>query len=156
MVRCDLPVRKVLEDRARCSCGFKLSAARNDSESAQSLKSVVRRGLEAHSRTLMAWRTKLKDVLISLAEAESDDQRKARKANLALRLDDGDGRLELTAAELDLLEEALQSGSLPPLRVEVPADISGLLTREELRGRLRQWVDDLPNHPALVDVVCRS
>jgi len=31
-----------------------------------------------------------------------------------------------------------------------------LLTRDELRARLNQWLDDLPNEPAVVEVVDRK
>jgi hypothetical protein len=38
----------------------------------------------------------------------------------------------------------------------LPISDYGLLTRDELRARLNQWLDDLPNEPALVEVVERD
>jgi hypothetical protein len=41
----------------------------------------------------------------------------------------------------------------PPVRLRLPTSDYGLLTREELRARVNQWLDDLPSEPALVEVI---
>jgi hypothetical protein len=55
-----------------------------------------------------------------------------------------------------LVERALQrTAAPPPVRVEAPVEGVGLLTREELRARFRQWLDELPERPVLIEVIAR-
>jgi hypothetical protein len=42
------------------------------------------------------------------------------------------------------------------VRVAAPVGEVGLLTREELRARFRQWLDELPERPVLIEVVHRQ
>jgi hypothetical protein len=48
----------------------------------------------------------------------------------------------------------LQEGAAStPLHVARPAvEAFGLVTREDLRARLNQWLDELPDEPALLEV----
>jgi hypothetical protein len=120
------------------------------------LTDLVRRGLESHRQTLASWSQSLALALNVAADQQPDDQVKEYAQKLASRLALTNVTTTLSVAEIDLIELALQSGGVPPLRVEMPAGVSGLLTREELRARLGQWLNGLPDYPALVDVVSRS
>jgi hypothetical protein len=44
----------------------------------------------------------------------------------------------------------------PPVRVVAPNGDAGLLTREELRARFEQWLDELPEQPVLIEVVSKA
>ncbi|MDQ3818415.1 MAG: hypothetical protein M3362_12175 [Acidobacteriota bacterium] len=58
-----------------------------------------------------------------------------------------------TPADVDLIDKALERmATPPPVRLQLPGSDYGLLTRDELRARLNQWLDDLPSDPALVEV----
>ena len=59
-----------------------------------------------------------------------------------------------TLEDVRLLERAIERMTAPPVvRVRVPAGEYGMLTREELRARLDQWTDELPDQPALIEVI---
>jgi hypothetical protein len=57
---------------------------------------------------------------------------------------------------LRLIEYALKNTVLPPVRVDLPFGGFGLLTRQELHERVKQWIEELPEHPALIEVVTDS
>jgi hypothetical protein len=91
-----------------------------------------------------------------IAEQRKDNSARDGALRLAASLAQGNNDFEYSQKDIDLIEEALRSGGVPPVRIEVPAEVTGLLTREELRARLTQWIDTLPDYPALVDVIVQG
>jgi hypothetical protein len=148
-IRCDLPVKRLLENRPYCACGFRLSRIVSIPQLVSSLEEIVRRGTEGYMKTISSWGSGLAQALIVIGEKQGDNEIGSKALRLASALKEG--REEYSTGDIELIEEALNSGGVPPLRVELPADLGGLLTREELRVRLKQWVDGLPDQPALVD-----
>ena len=68
-------------------------------------------------------------------------------------MEGGTGPATLTQTDVGLIKQALEAVKSPaPVRVNLPADSYGLLTRDELRARLVQWLQDLPAEPTLVEV----
>jgi hypothetical protein len=151
-MRCDLPVRQLLFKRPVCHCSFRLTRAASLAASAQALEEAVRRGLDAHRRALSLWGKPLAHALDALAQQESDPKIADRVRTLSASLAQTGAHASLSLAEARLIEQALQKTGVPPLRVSLPSDGYGLLTRDELRARLQQWLDDLPDYPALVEV----
>jgi hypothetical protein len=100
-------------------------------------------------QTISSWGSSLAQALVVIGENHDDNEIRSRALRLASALNEGSE--EFSPGDIYLIEEALNSGGVPPLRVELPADLGGLFTREELRARLKQWVDGLPDQPALVD-----
>jgi hypothetical protein len=105
--------------------------------------------MQGYMQTISTWGSSLAQALIAIGEKHGDDETRSKALRLATALKEGSE--EYSPGDIELIEEALNSGGVPPLRVELPADLGGLLTREELRARLKQWVDGLPDQPALVD-----
>jgi hypothetical protein len=148
-IRCDLPVKRLLENRPYCACGFRFSRIVSIPQLVSNLEEIVRRGMQGYMQTISSWGSSLAQALIVIGEKHGDDGIRSKALRLATALKEGSE--EYSPGDIDLIEEALNSGGVPPLRVELPADLEGLLTREELRARLKQWVDSLPDQPALVD-----
>ncbi|HJQ32428.1 MAG TPA: DUF6079 family protein [Pyrinomonadaceae bacterium] len=155
--RCRLDVRRLLTSRPACACRFRLSRAAEVEELPQELEALMERGLEVYRRTLLMLGTTLAISLDALArrEPEAEESKRARHLSTAFV----QGRLPERFARQDvrLIERALKRvPSPPPVRVAAPNGESGLLTREELRARFEQWLDELPEQPVLIEVVSKA
>ncbi|HEV2765248.1 MAG TPA: hypothetical protein VGV38_19855, partial [Pyrinomonadaceae bacterium] len=90
----------------------------------------------------------------ALAAREPDAETASRARALANALAVGLIPEHLSRANLRLIDRALRSLESPaPVRVAAPPDGRGLFTRDELAARLHQWLDELPDHPSLIEIV---
>jgi hypothetical protein len=151
---CDLPARQLLDERTTCACHFRLALAYKLARLPQTLAEIVERGRTAHRRTLLFLNAPLAIALDALARKDGDEETMHRARALSGMFAQGIGPDEFTAADVRLIESALdRMATPPPVRLHLPTSDYGLLTREELRARVNQWLDDLPSEPALVEVV---
>jgi hypothetical protein len=154
---CELPAREMLADHAICACRFRLTMANTLTRLPQDLSELIERGLAAHRRTLLFLSTPLAIALDALARKSGDDEMASRARSLSGAFAQGTGPAHFNPADVRLIESALERMTTPPpVRLHLPVSDYGLLTRDELRARLNQWLDDLPNEPALVEVVERD
>jgi hypothetical protein len=154
---CNLPVRQLLAERPLCACGFRLASAETLARLPQEINDVVERGRAAYRRTLLFLATPLAIALDALARKDADTETAHRARALSGAFAQGTGPAQFSAADVRLIESALaRMTSPPPVRLHLPVSDYGLLTRDELRARLNQWLDDLPNEPAVVEVVDRE
>jgi len=115
---------------------------------------VMRGGLTSYKRALKLLYTPLAIALDAISRIESSSDLSTRARSLSGVFARGTMPERFTCTEANLLVMAVQRMTTPPpVRIEIPIDDYGLLTREELRARLNQWVDDLPSEPALVEVI---
>lgn len=149
--RCQLNAQQLLMKQPACSCSFRLWQLTSLRRLPQALEDVLKRGLAAHRATLSFWSRPLAQALEILAGEELSEE-SGRVRALAASLSEGTMPSPLSPFEIQLIERALQQAGVPPLRVSIPASGYGLMTRDELGARLKQWLDDLPGYPALVDV----
>ncbi|HEX8475093.1 MAG TPA: DUF6079 family protein [Pyrinomonadaceae bacterium] len=157
--RCNFPVRQLLEEHPSCVCSFRLARALDSARLPRDLDEVVNHGLAAYRRTLTLFSTQFHHALAALAAREGKDDEAASNRALLLGETFAQGRLptHFSGADVRLLERAIETMEVPPpVRVHPPTENCGLLTREELSARLRQWLDDLPNHSALVEIISES
>lgn len=153
--RCDLPVRQVLVERSTCLCSFHLTDAARYASLSQELEDIAELGRAASRRTLSLFSKQLSRPLGALADHQITD---AATTDRARALSDAFARgavpERLSYGDVRLLERAIESIDAPsPVRVRLPTEGCGLLTREELSARLRQWLDDLPQHGAPVEII---
>jgi uncharacterized protein YukE len=154
---CDLNVRQLLGERPSCVCAFRLSRRSALTGLSQDLAETLEHGRVAYRRTLALLSTPLAIALDAIARREDETELASRARSLSGAFARGTEHAHFTRADVQLIEQALQRmATPPPVRVRVPADEYGLLTRDELRARLNQWLDDLPDQPALVEVVSES
>jgi hypothetical protein len=154
---CELPARQMLEEHTICACRFRLTMAAALSRLPQDLMELIERGLAAHRRTLLFLSTPLAIALDALARKGGDDETASRARSLSGAFAQGAGPVHFGTADVHLIESALERMTTPPpVRLHLPVSDYGLLTRDELRARLNQWLDDLPSEPALVEVVERD
>lgn len=152
--RCDLNVRQVLSERPNCACSFRLSNMNLLKQLPQELANIVKSGLASYKHALSLLNTPLAIALDAIARMESDANLISKARVLSGVFARNSLPERFTTLEIILLEFAMRRmNAPPPVRVEIPVQDYGLLTREELRARLNQWVDDLPSEPALVEVI---
>jgi hypothetical protein len=153
-MRCTLPVRQLLAERPTCDCMFRLSHAASLKRLPQELQETVEFGRAAARRTLRLMAAPLASALERLAQSAQTEE--ARTHAHALGEAFASGRLpeNFSQADVRLIEQALQQGgaSTPVHVARPPVEAYGLLTREDLRARLNQWLDELPDQPAIVEV----
>lgn len=155
--RCTMPVRVILETRPACACRFRLARASEVEELPQELEALMERGLEVYRRTLLMLGASLAISLDALSRRETDDALMGRARALASGLAQGRLPERLTRQDVALVERALRRmPAPPPVRVVAPNGDAGLLTREELRARFEQWLDELPEQPVLIEVISKS
>jgi Family of unknown function (DUF6079) len=154
---CELPVRQLLTEYPLCACRFRLASAEALTRIPQEIDEVVERGRAAYRRTLLFLATPLAIALDALARKDNDSEIAHRARSLSGSFAQGTGPAHFSPADVQLIESALgRMTSPPPVRLHLPVSDYGLLTRDELRARLNQWLDDLPNEPAVVEVVDRE
>ena len=155
--RCTLDVRRLLAGQPACACQFRLSRAEELSELPHELEALMERGLSVYRRTLRMLGTPLAISLDALArrDAETEAAKRARVLSTAFVQDNLPERF--TRQDVRLIERALKRmPSPPPVRVVAPNGESGLLTRDELRARFEQWLDELPEQPVLIEIVSKA
>jgi hypothetical protein len=154
---CDLPVRQLLAEHPLCACRFRLASVEALSRLPQELAEIIERGRAAYRRTLLFLSTPLAIALDALARKATEAETASRARSLSGAFAQGGGPAHFSAADVELIESALaRMTAPPPVRLNLPLSDYGLLTRDELRARLNQWLDDLPNEPAVVEVVDRE
>ncbi|MDQ1422399.1 MAG: hypothetical protein QOJ52_4361, partial [Acidimicrobiaceae bacterium] len=154
---CELPVRQQLAEHPLCACRFRLTMGETLARIPQEIGEMVERGRAAHRRTLRFLATPLAIALDALARKETDTETANRSRSLSGAFAQGTGPAQFSPVDVQLIESALaRMSSPPPVRLHLPVSDYGLLTRDELRARLNQWLDDLPNEPAVVEVIERE
>ncbi len=154
---CELPVRELLAEHSLCACRFRLASVETLARIPQEIAELVERGRAAHRRTLMFLATPLAIALDALARKDGNTEIAHRARSLSGAFAQGTGPDQFSPVDVQLIESALaRMSSPPPVRLHLPVSDYGLLTRDELRARLNQWLDDLPSEPAVVEVVDRE
>ncbi|HVF57418.1 MAG TPA: DUF6079 family protein [Pyrinomonadaceae bacterium] len=152
--RCDLPVRQLLEAQPACACSFRLARAADSEWLLQEVEQTMERGLNAYRRTLGLLGNHLAIALDALARKEEDADAARRARSLSTAFAGRSMPEHFSRLDVRLVESALgRMAAPPPVRVGVPTGDYGLLTREELRARLVNWLDELPEQPVLIEVV---
>ncbi|MCA1621669.1 MAG: hypothetical protein LC795_20835 [Acidobacteria bacterium] len=155
--RCRLDVRRLLAGQPACACQFRLSRAAELSELPRELEALMERGLAVYRRTLLMLGTTLAISLDALARREAQGETAKRARHLSAGFAQGLLPEKFTRQDVRLIEGALRRmPAPPPVRVVAPNGDTGLLTREELRARFEQWLDELPEQPVLIEVVSKA
>ena len=149
---CALPVARLLEERPRCACGFRLSEAEDLTDAAARVGELTAAALASYRRTLAPLGPHLADA-VRLAAADSTDAGVvARADSLANSLARGRVPAQLSADDCAMLARALEQCPAPQLVQVEPPPAPGLFARAELAAHVGRWLEELPVGPALVSV----
>lgn len=151
---CTLPVRQLLMERPSCDCIFRLARAASLKRLPEELRETIEFGRAAARRTLALMAAPLAAALDAFAQSEESEETRNRAFALAEAFALGHPPENFSHADASLIEQVLlRVASSSPVRVRPPVETYGLVTREDLRARLNQWLDELPDQPALVEAV---
>ena len=155
--RCGLDVRRLLAGQPACACQFSLARAQELAELPQELEALMERGLAVYRRTLRMLGTTLAISLDALARRDAETETAKRARNLSAAFAQDRMPEKFTCQDVRLVERALRRmPAPPPVKVVAPNGESGLLTRDELRARFEQWLDELPEQPVLIELVSKA
>lgn len=155
--RCTLDVRRLLAGQPACACQFRLARAEEFAELTQELEALMERGLGVYRRTLRMLGTPLAISLDALSRRDADAEVAKRARSLSTAFGQDHLPEKFTRHDVRLVERALKRmPAPPPVKVVAPNGESGLLTRDELRARFEQWLDELPEQPVLIEVVSKA
>jgi hypothetical protein len=151
-LKCNLDVRQILLSRPVCGCGFRLTRAFEMENLPHELRQTVAEARRSFRLTLKQLAAPLAASLERCAAAP--DEFGAEIAASAARLKDDLRRADaelpaLSASDARALLEAVKAMQKIALSVRAPRGINAL-PREELRAKLNQWLDNLPDAPFLV------
>lgn len=149
---CHFNVRELLKTHPFCACSFRLSQMSEWEKLPQRLQKTVEAGRKSYRKTIALLSGTLIPLLRNHATNERLNEYAEAAANLANYLESGAELGLLNNAELIILGKVFQSlPSAPLLQVALPADV-GFVSREELRTRLTEWLDKLPDEPCLLKI----
>jgi hypothetical protein len=155
--RCTLPVASLLDAHPRCACRFRLADIDDHAESVARLVELTERGRTLYRRSLSHFHSHLASVLEVVASEETREEVGARARTLANSFARGENPPHLSSADVSLILRALERSPAPPPLVRVaPPTVAGLVARDELASRVRQWLEELPPAPALVEIGSES
>lgn len=151
--KCDLNVKQILIDRPFCACHFRLADSVAIATMGEELLALARSGLATYRATLRVLHAPLAIAFDAIARKEPDPEIAARARTLSTNCARNEEFVELGPAEIRLLELALhRMSNNTSVAVRMPAESFGILTRDELKIRLNEWVDALPIQPALMEI----
>ncbi len=154
---CRLPVRELLDRQAVCACRLRPSRAAEFEALPDELEALVERGLSVYRRTLLMLGGHLAIALDAVARRGADDETARRARSLSSGFAQGRAPERFSRLDVRLIERALRRmAAPPPVRVAAPNGDAGLLTRDELRARFVQWLDELPEQPVLIEIVSKA
>ncbi|HKP73310.1 MAG TPA: hypothetical protein VJT82_10265, partial [Pyrinomonadaceae bacterium] len=154
---CTLPVAQLLVSQPRCACAFRLSRSESYANASAHLAELTERGRVAYRRTLTLYHAHLTHALNLLAREQSDAETLRRIYALANYFAQRQNPPHLAHRDALLIARALsRTPPSQPLRVALPGDVRGLVTRDELAARWQQWFDELPHGAALVEITVES
>lgn len=151
-LNCQFDLPELLKMQPFCGCSFRLSQTDEWERLPQKLAETVARGRAAYRKTLSILRMTLSPILENIQPQEKDRELAEAAAKLAEALVNDREIALLGNPELVILRRAVQAISDSPyLQVAMPTE-TGFLSREDLRYRLVEWLDELPNDPVLLKI----
>jgi hypothetical protein len=152
-MRCDLNVRQVLTEMPMCTCSFRFARMKMLKELPRKLETAIQGGLVSYKHALSLLNAPIAIALDAVSRTNANTNLISKAKTLAGAFARNTLPKRFTPIDIDVIKLAIERMSAPPpVSVEIPFKDYGLLTREELRVRLNQWIDDLPNEPALVEI----
>ncbi len=141
---CQLPVAELLQTQPHCCCSFRLKRRLHLGSLLDALKAVVSAATNYYCNLLLQRRDELSQKLRSRGESAA-----------ALAIDHfiaacSNGQLDALKPEIaTLLNELLPEPTIATIVPSFPNLSQGYYTKEELRERIREWLESLPDQDGL-------
>lgn len=150
---CRYNVREMLKTHPFCACSFNLSQSDEWEKLPQTLWETLNRGRISFRKSLLMLRESILPLIDQFASKNSADAEVIAAVNsLKLILSETRELKIIPNNELMILQRIfsiLPNSPMLNLKMPVSADYQ---SREELRKKVNQWLDDLPDEPALIKI----
>lgn len=149
---CRYDVREMLKTHPFCACPFNLAQSRDWEKLPQTLREIISRGRQSYRRSLLL----LKETLIPpieqfSAQMKTEEFTRAAAALTAALLKEKEIPL-FDNFQLIIVQKILEFlPASPLLQLKMPTT-QNFVNREDLRQIVNEWLDELPNEPALFKV----
>lgn len=151
-LNCGFDVQELLKTHPFCGCSFRLSQIEEWENLPELLSESIARGLRSYRKTLAILAETLIPLFEHFAQTEASEEFAEAARNLAESISAAERIPPLKNAELVILRKVVQAMPASPLlQIEVPSE-KGFLSREELRSRMTDWLDELPSEPVLLNI----
>lgn len=149
---CLFSVREMLKTHPFCACSFNLAQTEEWERLPQNLREKIKQGRRSYRKILLTLKTTLVQIIPNLATRPMDAEYKTAAQNLFEIFKQGAEIPLLGNAELVILQKAFEN--LPAsilLETNLPST-KDFVSRTELEKQIHQWLDELPDEPALVKI----
>jgi hypothetical protein len=149
---CLFSVREMLKTHPFCACSFNLAQIREWEKLPQTLQQTIQKGRESYRNVLMTLKDTLIQIISLFGNRPMDEEYKTAVRRLVDVFKQGGEIPLLTNAELVILQKAFEN--LPTsilLKTNFPST-TDFVSRSDLKEKVNQWLDDLPNEPVLMKV----
>lgn len=149
---CHFNVRELLRDHPFCACSFRLSQVEEWENLPERMRNIIEEGRKSYRKTISLMTYILIPLLLSQASTERVAEYSEAAANMANLLASEQELRLLNNTELIVLSKVLQSiPSNQLLSVALPTE-EEFISREDLRAKLTDWLDKLPDEPYLLKI----
>lgn len=149
---CRFDVQTMLKSHPFCACSFNLTQMQNWENLPKSLISVIESAKKSYRRTLMILSETLIPVIEKYQQNESDKGYVESATELFNVLKNKSEIKNFSTIQLNILHQVLSSmNSSATVNVNYPNNI-GLISSEELRQNLNQWIDELPSESVFLNL----
>ncbi len=152
-LNCQYNVKEMLETHPFCACGFSLAQMKAWENLPEQLLETIKQGRFAYRRNLLILRGFLAPLIeqIAVQNVNADFSAAVRLQEMWAASDEMEMRV-LGNDELILLSRVFDNlPSSPLLEIKVPS-APDYTNRESLRRIFNEWIDELPNEPALLKI----
>jgi hypothetical protein len=152
-LNCGFDVRTLLRAKPFCACSFRLTQMQEWEKLPQVLQETVGAGRESYRGAIRMLREPLLKILEGLAKKETDEDIVKSINWLGEVLSKNQPLPLLGNTEIRVLEKALKKLPASTVLKVKPPEEKGAVNREELKIKLNEWLDNLPNEPVLLNLV---
>jgi hypothetical protein len=148
---CRCNVREMLKTHPFCACSFNLARLKDLEMMPENLSKIVNRGRLAYRRNLLLLRETLLPLLEQFASRSNNSELNVAAAHLIEIFRSGSNFPLMNNNELIVLQKVLENLPVSPLlHLKMPEQ--DFMTREEMREKFNDWLNELPNEPVLLKI----
>lgn len=149
---CAFNVREMLKTHPFCACSFNITEIDEWEKLTEKLLEAIAKGRRSYRKILLALKDPMAQIIAHFGTRPMDEEYKTAAKHLVQIFRQGAEIPLLTNAELVILQKSFEN--LPTsllLKTAFPAT-GDFVSRAELKEKVEQWLDELPDEPVLVKI----
>jgi Family of unknown function (DUF6079) len=151
-IGCSFDVREMLKTKPFCACLFQLSNVETWVNLPEALAETIKLGRNSYRQTLRILAQSILPLLQNFAANEKNAEMAESAKKLVSILSQNIEIPLLKNIDLQVLKKIMTSLPNSIILQAKPPEITGFVTREELRENFSQWLDTMPSDPVLLKI----